>query len=258
MFILTKRRKFALSSLILSFGLYLLGQIGFEFKYQAIGSLTLLAGILTFWSLEEAAFGLSSWMTTILPMFFTAGIALFYFLLPSSFWTVVPIIIFYLIGMYSLLLTENIFSVAAIRTINLFRSASAVGFLLTLLTSFFLYNATVSLKMFFYFNFASIFLVSFPLVLTGLWSVNLDERISLKLIALAFLISLIIAEFELILSFWPVTVTVGSLFLTTVVYVLLGLAQAYLNERLFKNTITEYLVVGLIVFLTIVAYTSWG
>ena len=41
------------------------------------------------------------------------------------------------IGQYTLLLTANIFSVAAIRTIALFRAAVAVGFVMTLLTGFF-------------------------------------------------------------------------------------------------------------------------
>ena len=257
MFILTKRRKFVLSSLVLSFGLYLLAMIGFEYKYQAIAALAFLAAILTFWSLRGAAFDLALWITPVLPMFFTAGVALFYFLLPVNLFTIVPVILIYFVGMYALLLTLNIFSVAAIRTINLFRSASAVGFLLTLLTGFFLYNAALSLKMNFYWNFLTVFLISLPLFLVGLWSVNLEEKMPKEIFLAAMVASYFVGQLELALSFWPVSVTVGSLFLTASVYVLLGLLQAQRLGRLFQKTIIEYLAVGLAVFLTMLFYTSW-
>lgn len=258
MVILTKRRKFILSSLFLSFGLYIVEVAGFEWKYRAIGLLALAAGILTTWSLAEAAFGLSKLMTPILPILFTTGVALFYFLLPGSTLTVLPVILFYFLGMYALLLTENIFSVASIRTINLFRSASAVGFLLTLLTAFFLNNTALSLKLAFYFNFLLVFFLSFPLVLAGLWSVNLEERMTSKLFLFSLAISLFLGQLALGISFWPVTVTVGSLFLTASLYVLLGLSQAYLSEKLFPKTVREFFLVGVVVFLVVILYTQWG
>jgi len=258
MVILSKRQKFIISSLILTLGLYLLQTVSFEFKYQTIIALSVLAGVLTFWSLKEAAFGLARWMTPILPIFFTAGVSLFYFLLPRTILTAIPILTFYFLGTYAFFLILNIFSVAAIRTISLFRSASAVGFLLTLLTSFFLYNTTISLKLLFFSNFVAFFLFSFPLILVSLWSVNLEEKLTFKLTLTTFAISLFLAEFELALSFWPVTVTIGSLFLTSLLYVILGLAQADFQGRLFKRTIIEYLTVGIAVFLIMVAYTNWG
>lgn len=258
MVILTKRRKFVLTSFFLSGGLFFLETVSFEWKYQAIAGLSLLAGILTYWSLRGAAFNLAAWVTPILPIFFTAGVGLFYFLLPSSFWTVIPIISIYFLGMYALLLTENIFSVSAIRTISLFRAASAVGFLLTLTTAFFLYNSVLSLKLPSYFNFLACFLFSFPLSLSGLWSTNLEERISSELLLGSLALSFFMAELALASSFWPMGVTVGSLFLTSCLYVLLGLAQAFLSGRLFKRTIIEYLSVGLVVFAVVLIYTQWG
>lgn len=257
--ILTKRRKFVLSSLILSAGFFLLEIVGtYEWKYQAIILLSILAGILTFWSLRGAAFKLAVWLTPILPILFTAGVALFYFLLPVNIFTIIPIIVLYFFGVYALLLIENIFSVAAIRTISLFRSASAVGFLLTLLTGFFLYNTIISLKLNFFLNFLSIFFLSLPLILVSLWTVNLEDRINFKLILGSLVISLFLAEAELGLSFWPVSLTVGSLFLTCCLYVLLGLAQADLSQRLFKRTFIEFISVGGVVFLTVLLYTTWG
>jgi len=256
--ILTKRRKFVLSSFLLSFGLFLLSMIGFKGKYQAIAILSLMAGFFTFWSLRGAAFNLAKWVTPILPIFFTAGVALFYFLLPAEPLTVLPVLVVYFLGMYALFLTENIFSVASLRTINLFRSASAVGFLLTLLTAFFLDNTIISLKLAFWENFLAILVVSFPLVLSGLWSVKLEEKLSWNLVVCSFAIAFFLAQLAAAISFWPVTVTVGSIFLTACLYVLLGLAEASLSERLFKRTVIEYLSVGLAVFLIMLVYTQWG
>jgi hypothetical protein len=60
------------------------------------------------------------------------------------------------------------------------------------------------------------------------------------------------------MSFWPTAITLGSLFLTSLVYVSLGIVQAKLSDRLFKKTVQEYLTVGLVVLLILLSYTSWG
>ncbi len=255
---LTKRRKFILSSLLLTAGLTAV-QLGLTtHRYEAIFFLALLTVPLTWWSLREALKGPIWLVSWILPMFFTAGVGLFYFLLPGSLLTAIPIFIIYLIGMYALFLSENIFSVAAIRTIQLFRSASAVGFLLTLITSFLLYDTVLSFRLSFYLNGLLVFLISFFLFLHGIWSVNLEEKISQSVIFYSLFISLGMGEIALILSFWPTAITLGSLFLTSLVYVSLGIMQAKLSDRLFRKTVNEYLIVGFLVLLVLLSYTSWG
>ena len=61
-----------------------------------------------------------------LPTLFTAAVGLFYFLLPVRWLTRLPVVILYSIGIYALLLTENIYNVAAERTIALFRAAHSL------------------------------------------------------------------------------------------------------------------------------------
>lgn len=255
---LTKRRKFILSSLLLTAGLTLI-QLGITpHRYEAIFSLSLLTIPLTFWSLREALHG-PIWFTSwILPLAFTVGVGIFYFLLPGTLASAVPIIIIYLIGMYALFLSENIFAVAAIRTIQLFHSALAVGFLMTLITSFFLYDTVFSFRLPFYLNAILVFSISFFLFLHGTWSVNLEEKITPTILLYSLFISLGMGEIALILSFWPTTITLGSLFLTSLVYVSLGIVQAKLSDRLFRRTINEYLAVGLIVLLVLLTYSTWG
>lgn len=220
--------------------------------------MSLLTVPLTLWSLKEALKGPIWLMSWILPMFFTAGVGLFYFLLPTSVVTALPIILIYFLGMYALFLSENIFSVAAIRTIQLFRSASAASFLLTLVTSFLLYDTVLSFRLPFYLNALLVLVISFFLFLHGNWSVNLEERISKKTLLYSGFLSLGMGEAALALSFWPATITLGSLFLTSLVYVALGLTQAYLSDRFLKNTVREYLSVGFLVLIVLLVYTSWG
>lgn len=197
-------------------------------------------------------------MSWILPLMFTAGIGLFYFLLPGTILSAIPVIVLYLLGLYALFLSENIFSVAAIRTIQLFRSASAVSFLLTLFTSFLLYDTVFSFRLPFYLNAIFVFFISILLFLHGVWSVNLGEKVSLKLFLYSALSAFSIGEIAFVLSFWPTTIALASLFLTSFLYVLLGLTQAHLSGRLFEKTVKEYLLVGLVVFLVLLLYTNWG
>lgn len=255
---LTKRRKFILSSLLLTLGLSLIQTGQITNRYLALVLLSLAVIPLTLWSLREALRG-PVWLTSwILPLFFTIGVGFFYFLLPSSLITAVPVILVYFLGMYSLFLSENIFSVAAIRTIQLFRSASAVSFLLTLVVVFFLYDTIFSFRLPFYLNGLLVSLVSFLLFLHGAWTVNLEEKINTEVLLISLILSLGMGEIALVLSFWPATITLLSLFLTSLVYVGLGLVQAKLSDRLFKKTVREYLTVGFLVLGVLLLYTTWG
>jgi hypothetical protein len=255
---LTKRRKFIFSALLLTIGLTVIQLLQISNRYLAIFLLSLLTVPLTLWSLKEALRGPIWLVSWILPMLFTAGVGLFYFLLPGSLLIAIPVILIYLVGMYVLFLSENIFAVAAIRTIQLFRAASAVGFLLTLVTAFFLYDTIFSFRLPFFQNTLLILIVSFFLFLHGTWSVNLEEKISGQLLFYSLLLALGMGEITLILSFWPTAITLASLFLTSLVYVFLGIVQAKLSDRLFRKTVEEYLTVGLLVLIVLLAYTTWG
>ena len=87
---------------------------------------------------------------------------------------------------------------------------------------------------------------------------SLDVKLSMRNVVFALVASLIVGEIALSLFFWPVTVVVGSLFLTVAVYVLLGLGQAELEGRLFAQTIREYMVLGIVVFISMFLATRWG
>lgn len=247
-----------MTAFVLSVGLLLIQFLSFAWRYQAIAVLTIASLVLSFWSLRESLTLVKRGTILILPVFFTAGVGLFYFLLPGGWLSGFPVVILYGIGIYVLLLTENIFSVAAIRTIQLLRAAHAVGFLLTLVTAFFLFDTALSFRLSPWFNGILIGFLSFPLFLASFWSVNLEDKVDRRLKLFSFGSALVLGEMALALSFWPVTVPSGSLFLVTGMYIILGLVQLDLEEKLFRRSINEYLTVGVTVLVIMLVTTRWG
>ncbi|MDP3994845.1 MAG: hypothetical protein Q8P91_03360 [bacterium] len=255
---MSKRKRFIITSTLLAFGFISIQLLDNQFRFWSIGILTLLTPILFFWSLSEGLAKDMTLLTLLLPTFFTAGVGIFWFLLPSSILARVPVTVMYGLGIYALCLTMNIYSVAAIRTIALLRAAKGVGFVLTLLTLFLIYDAILSLKISFWANSLLSLVLSFPLFFQGYWSVTLDKKFSKDLVLISAISSLAIAEVALSLFFWPVTVVGGSLFLTIAVYIILGLGQAKLEQRLFAQTVREYLLIGALVFIGMFIATHWG
>lgn len=254
---MTKRHKFLITSALLSLGFIGINLFEVQFRFIGVGALTALTLLLFAWSLWEGLGINATLLTLVLPSLFTLGVGLFWFLLPTSVLARLPIVILYAIGVYALGLTSNIYTVSAIRTIALLRAAKGVGFVLTLFTSALLFNAVVSLKIPVLLIAVLTFLVSFPLFLQGLWTSKLSRDLEPSLLAQSGIFSYGVALVGTLLHFWPVSVVSGSVFMTTAVYVLLGLGQAKGEGRLFKQTVREYLVVGVLVFIVLLFSTNW-
>jgi len=198
------------------------------------------------------------WVTLLtLPTMYTAAVAVFYFLLPTRWLTRLPIAVLYAIGMYALLLTENIYNVAAARTIALLRAAHSMGFLLTLITYFLLVQTVLAYRLPAVVNVIGIALITFPLALQNLWSVQLHPAIEKRVMDLTVIVTLVAGEMAWIFSLWPVKTTLFALFLTTCVYGLLGMGQQYLSEKLYKRTVIEFFSVVCIVFILLVLTANW-
>jgi hypothetical protein len=197
-------------------------------------------------------------LTLALPTIFTLGVGTFWFLLPANIFARIPIVMFYGIGIYILCLTMNIFIVSAIRTIALLRAARGVEFVLSLITSFLVFDAILSLRSTFYYLLPLVLVVSFPLFLQGYWSVVLDKKFSKDVFVISLIATIVMVETATVLFFWPVSVVVGSLFLTVTFYILLGLGQSKIEGRLFSTTVREHLTVGALVFIAMFLATHWG
>jgi len=255
---MSKRKRFVITSLVLSLGFLAMQFVSEQFRFLSIGILGLLTVGLFIWSLKEGLGKNLTLLTLILPTMFTLGVGFFWFLLPSSVFARIPIVIFYGLGIYGLCLTSNIYTVSAIRTIALLRAARGVGFVLSLITSFLIFDTILSLKVDAWISTLLAAFSSIPIFLQGLWSINLEEKLGKEAVLMTLVSGLVIGEVSLSLFFWPVTVVVGSLFLTVAVYVLLGLGQAKFEGRLFVTTIREYLTVGLLVLFGMLIATRWG
>ncbi len=256
---ISKRRRFIITSLVASLGFIAVQFLISVNRFWAIGVLGALTLLLFVWSLWEGLEKNMTLVTLILPAMFTLGVGFFWFLLPGSILARIPIIAFYGVGIYVLCLTMNIFSVSATtKTIALMRAARGVGFVLTLVTSFLVFDSILSLRSPIWITGLILSLASFPLFFQGFWVVGLETKFDKNLIFLSLISSLAMGEITVALYFWPVTVVTGSLFLTVVVYMLLGLTQAKLEDRLFISTVREHVTVGILVFIAIFFATHWG
>jgi hypothetical protein len=253
-----KRQKFVFTAILLSAAIVGIQFLSLELRYITIGLLTAATWVLSAWSLKEGLAGIE-WLTVLLPMcLFSAGVGFFFILLPPHWLAKLAIILLFGIGQYALLLTSNIFSVAAIRTIALLRAAQAVGFVMTLLTGFFVYNTILSFRQGFWVNGPIVAAVSILMLLPALWSVKLEERMSKQLITFCLTMAVLVGLMSMAISFWPVSLAVSSLFLTTLLYVYLGIAQHYFSERLYRKTALEYITVGMVVLVTMLLTSGGG
>lgn len=247
-----------LTAILLSLGIGIMQSVPLEWKYAATAILGVLSWVLTAWSLKDSLNGIE-WLTVTLPsVLFTAGVGLFYVLLPQSIIARIVIIALFGVGQYALLLTANIFSVAAIRTIALVRAATAVGFAMTLLTGFLLYNTILSFKLDFWLVGLTVTAASLLLILPGLWAVKLEAKLNKEVIIYSVWLAILLGWLAGAISFWPISLAVESLFLCTMLYIFLGVTQHEFSQRLFKRTVWEYVIVGAVVICTMLLTAGRG
>lgn len=257
-YIISKRQKFILMSFFLTVMLLTTQTVDPSLRFQTIGVLAAATLFLSVFSLWGELSGVKYFLLLLLPVYFVAGASLFYFLLPVRWLTRVPFAILFGISVYLLMLTSNIYNVAAIRTIALLRAAHAVGLLFSLMSTFFLANVLFSFHLPFYLVIVGVSIIVMPLYLVGLWSYELEDFVSKRVFRYAMIFTLVTAQVGLALSFWPVAPINAALAMATVMYALLGLAQFDFALKLKPRIIWEHVGVAMIVFVAIVVSTRWG
>jgi len=255
---ISKRQKFILVSLSLTAVLVATQVVDDSLRFQTIGFLAGLTIFLSIFALWGELSGVKYFLLLLLPAYFVAGASLFYFLLPIRWLTRVPFAMAFAVSFYLLMLTANIFNVAAIRTIALLRAAYAVGLLFSLLATFFLCNVLFSFHLPVYAIVASVAVIVFPLYLVGLWSFELEDFISKKVFRYALVFTLASMEVAAVLSFWPIVAVNSALAMAMIMYMVLGLSQFAFQDRLKGRQVWEHMAVAVAVFLVIVVSTHWG
>ncbi len=253
-----KRQKMVITAVGLATALLAAQGANLEIRYLLVVLLTLVTWLLAAWTLKEGLTGLE-WLTIPLPAaLFTAATGLFYILLPQAWWARGTITVFFAIGQYALLLTGNIFSVASIRTIALFRAASTVGFVMSLVTAFLLFDTIWSFRPDWWQVYLLVFAASVVILLPAVWSVDLPKKLDKRLLSYCLWPAGAMGTLALAVTFWPISISVASLFLTTTLYVFLGIIQHQLTDRLFTRTMGEYVTVGIAVTITMLLTAGWG
>lgn len=255
---INKRHKIIISSALLTIGLLSTQLVNFDLRFRFLAGLAVLAYVLSLWSLWEGLNLTKAFVLMILPTFFTVAVASFYFLLPIRWLTRLPVAFLFGLTFYLLLLAQNVFNVASLRTIPLYRAASTASFLFTLLSAFFIYHVIFAFNLLFLWNGVLVAAVSFPLILQLLWTIGMEDKIEVGIIVQSFVLSLILGELALSFSSWPSPTTIWSLSLSSAMYVLLGLTTLKLRGRLSRRVVWEYMGIGMAVLLISFITTSWA
>jgi len=256
-FLTSKRQKLIVSVIILSLGLFISEYILGKSAISIVFVLSILTSLFLFIALKEDLKDNFNIQVFILPFLYSLSIGLFYLLVPARLITRVGITSLYALGLYSLYLSQNIFTVSAIRTIALLSGARTVSLVLTLLSFFFLSNVVFSFHINVFMTLFLIFIYTFLFVLQSIWVCTLDRN-PLSQIFWVLSLTICLVEVAVFLWFRPSSPTVLALFLSAIFYVLIGLAQAWFEKRLFRGVILEYFWLTVIAFIFLVLFTNFG
>lgn len=254
---LNKRQKIIIAAGLLTIGLLSTQMVDFNLRFTFIAGLGTAAYILSLWALWEGINFTKAIILMVLPTFYTLAVASFYFLLPVRWLTRVPVALVFGLTTYLLILAQNVFNVASIRTIPLYRAASTASFLFTILSAFFIYNVIYAFNLSFILNGLVVLVFSFPLILQSLWSIEMQDKVSASILIQSFILSLVLGEIALCFSFWPISNVIWSLSLSSALYILLGLTTQVLRGRATSRVVWEYMVIGMAVFVVSLLATSW-
>lgn len=252
---LSKRQKIVITTAIVTLGFIVITQpanVLFR-RYYLVAGIALVAYVLSLISLWKGMTRSKAILLFILPVLYVVAFLGFYFLFKYVRWlTRVPAAIFFAISFYWLILSQNILNVASDRAIPLYRAASTANFVFTIFTFILLVGIIFSLNLSFYWNGLLVAIVSFPLSLQSLWSIKM-EKLSAQIVVYSLVLSLILGESAVALSFWPQAPLLNALYVNSINYIFLGILSEYLRDKLKKRVILEYSQIGgglmLVIFL---------
>ena len=258
-FSLGKRQKIIISSVLLSILLLSTGflpiYIYISYKFYYVLFFAVAGYLLSLWSLWEGLNRVKSFTLLALPTLFTLAVANYYFLITLR-WLIILIALGFGAIFYTLLLSKNIFNVASIRTIPLYRVASVVSFIISGITAFLIFNIILALNLPFYVNTISIFVILFLLSLQLLWTIEMDT-ISSLIIVYSAIIALIVSEVSLALSFWPTFRPMAALVLAITFSVYTGILMEHLRDRMGRGVVKGYLIWQILAVVLVFITTSW-
>lgn len=262
--IMTKRWRYLISTIISVFGFYLFLWLPVESRYFGL-SLELGLVLFCFWFGLGVIFDKNSGhklMVVILPLILATGFSLFCALLPMNQYYMIALSLIFGFVIYILFLVENVFLVAiGFKTVPLYRAAYTTNLILTLFSAFFVLNSILSFKWPFYINFGLVVILSIILFLYQFWAIAIelpDDGVQKGGWVYALVAGFMMGELALVFSFWPVGIFKGSVYLVSAIYLLSGLFQADIKDRLFKSVLVNYGLIGVAITVAIIVTNVWG
>lgn len=249
-----RREKFVLTALILSLLLFVTQMVDLSFRYWSILAFAVLTYFLSGWALMEDLQKHEFFTILPLPALYALSVSLFNLFIPENWLSRVLLFIFFAMGMYAILLSSNIFSVAKARTIQLLYAAQAISLFFTLLISFLFISIIFVLKLPFWLIVPLVGLTHFPLVFSSIWSVNLKSKIERGELLISFLPTLVVMQFALVLSFLPLDDWLVALLIMALLYLYLSFTHSYLKGRLFDKVVKEYLFVAASIWVLFIVF----
>lgn len=253
-----KRVRFVISTVILSVILLTATFSFYDKAWVFIPVLFVATYALTFFSILEDI-DKAEWLTLfIMPLGLSIVFYMFYYLIPVRWLTRVPFIALYAISIYAVLLTSNIFNVGVEKSLRLYKAAFSVNYFYHTILSFIAFSILFTLREPWYYNAILSAAIIFPLAVQLLWTIKLNTTFDRELWFYALFISIIIGESALVISFVPFKPSISALLLTAVYYSVAGLTTAYIDGRLFKNTIREYIIVlAFVLAVSLLTLSGW-
>jgi hypothetical protein len=252
-----KRLRLVISVLIL--GLFMLFSTFFNFD-KVIFFLPAFIGVtyfLSYFSLLEGIKKIGWFGLFLMPELVTVFFYLFYFLFPGRWLTRLPFIFIYEISIYAVLLCSNIFNVGVEKNLQLYRAAFSINYIFQAIVLFLFYNVLFSFKYNFIVNIFGVGVSVFLLSLQLFWTIRLNKHLEKEVIDYSLIVTLLMMEVCLLMSFIPTKIPVYSLFLTATYYSIVGMIHHYVDEKLFRETIREYVSVWAFVLLITLLSLSW-
>ncbi len=254
---LPRRFRFVISSVLLTFLVLLTTFFEFQMVWIFIPILIVAVYFFTYFSVLEGISKNEMLLLFIVPVFFTIAAYLFYFLFPVRWLTRLPLILFYGMSIYAILLTSNIFNVGVEKNIQLYRAAFSVNYFFHTLLVFLATEVLLSFRLPFFANAGIIFVIVYGLAVQLLWSVQPTKILHKHVLFNALILTFLIAQIIIVFSFVPIRSTIFALIVTASYYTLGGLFYHYLDNKLFKTTIREYVIVSIFVLVVVLLTIPW-
>lgn len=254
---INKRRRFLLSSFILTIFVLISSFIPYgQIWLYLIGLSLLVYGFTYFSILQDIERG--EWiMLFIIPFLFTIASVLFYVLIPGRWITRLPFMLFYSISIYAILLSQNIFNVGVELNLQLYRAAYSINFLFNTIIAYLLTQYLMSFRFGPFLSTIGSMLIIYPLALHVFWAVNPKVYISKELYKYAGYVVILAGQVIYVFSYLPIRTEIRALVVSACFYSFAGLVYLHIERMIMTTRIREYIIVLVFIILLALLSAQW-